>query len=241
MNTTARALVALALAGCSRESGPRESMAPIAMAPAASSAPTASGAPAASGTPTAPSGPAASSPGANAAPAAGADSPPPPHVVKTKLVTSPVQIELPSGWDLVANQSDEGTGLVAFAPGANSKERGATAFLDGSLVARFPRSMLDAQNQAVDRDECRGPDGCAVLGKDAADGLFVVTVREPRALVVTAWRRLTSDQAVRCGFEMTGLPATGRSKTVGVADETPAVARARAEGEAICRSVKAAR
>jgi hypothetical protein len=130
---------------------------------------------------------------------------------------------------------------VAFAPAANSKERGATAFLDGSLVARFPRSMLDAQNQAVDRDECRGPDGCAVLGKDAADGLFIVTVREPRALVVTAWRRLTSDQAVRCGFEMTGLPASGRSKTVAAADEIPAVARARAEGEAICRSVQAAR
>jgi hypothetical protein len=159
------------------------------------------------------------------------------NVVHTTLAGVRVDATLPAGWMLVAGESDETVGLVAFAPD-DASGAATTAFLDGSQVVRMPASLAQAQAQALARDECPGPHDCAVLGADALpDGGFLVTVRASKDFLVQAWRAVTADHPVRCGFD---APARTRNGSrASWLDDPTALARVRAEGEGICRSVAA--
>jgi hypothetical protein len=158
------------------------------------------------------------------------------HVVRTTLAKLPTEVALPSGWRILAGQSDEGAGLVAFGPDDDSGET-ATAFLDGSQVARVPASPSEATTEALERDACAKPSACTVLGTETVPGGYLVSVRMPRAIAVESWRTAPQGRAVRCGFERSAIEASGAASWL---DDPGAVARARGEGEDICRSVKAA-
>jgi hypothetical protein len=158
------------------------------------------------------------------------------HVVRTTLAKLPVELTLPTGWRSLVSQSDEGEGLVAFGPDEDSRET-ATAFLDGSQGARVPASASEATTEALARDACANPSACTVLGAETVPGGYLVSVRMPRAIVVESWRAAPQGRAVRCGFERSALDAPPDAATW--LDES-AAARARSEGEDICRSAKAA-
>jgi hypothetical protein len=160
------------------------------------------------------------------------------NVAHATLAGVRVATTLPEGWKLLDAESDETTGLVAFGPdGATGAAT--TAFLDGSQVVRMPGSLAQAQAQALARHECPAPGDCSVLGAEALPGGgFLVTVRASQDLLVQAWRAVTADHPVRCGFDapsrtMNGSPASWLG-------DPNALARVRAEGEGICRSVVAA-
>jgi hypothetical protein len=159
------------------------------------------------------------------------------HVVRTTLAKMPAEVALPAGWRVLARQSDEGEGLVAFGPDDDSRET-ATAFLDGSQVARVPASPSEATTEALARDACAKPSACALLGAETIPGGYLVSVRMPRAIAVESWHAAPGGRALRCGFERSALDAAPDAATW--LDEPDAVAQARREGEDICRSAKAA-
>jgi hypothetical protein len=160
------------------------------------------------------------------------------HVVRTTLAKMPVEVALPTGWRIVVSQSDEGEGLVAFGPDEDSRES-ATAFLDGSQVARVPVSPSKATAEAFARDACERSSACTVLGAETLPGGYLVSVRMPRAVAVESWRVGPEGRVVRCGFERSVLDTAADGATW--LDEPEAVAVARREGEDICRSAKAVR
>ncbi|HSY22565.1 MAG TPA: hypothetical protein VK841_10650 [Polyangiaceae bacterium] len=209
------ALVLLVLCGCSREVPRLATTDPVA-------------------TPTAPVREDAghASPAAASAPILAAR-----NVAHTTLAGVRVNTTLPEGWKLLAAESDEATGLVAFGPD-DASGAATTAFLDGSQIARMPGSLAQAQAQALARHECPGPNDCSVLGAEALPGGgFLVTVRASQDLLVQSWRAVTADHPVRCGFD-----APSRTKNGSPASwlgDPNALARVRAEGEGICRSVAA--
>lgn len=159
------------------------------------------------------------------------------HTLRTTLARLPVDVALPTGWRILARQSDEGEGLVAFGPDEESGET-ATAFLDGSQIARVPATPSEATTEALARDVCAKPSACTVLAAETIAGGYLVSVRMPRAIVVESWHAAPLGRAVRCGFERSASDAAPGAATW--LDEPDAVARARSEGEDICRSVKVA-
>ncbi len=230
MSRVRRALLFAVLvlgAACTRGAGPRESA-------AASGAP-----PPANGT----SKNAAASSGAGAAADVSAppSAPPPALASPTRVALAglPVEVALPPGWGLLANQSDEGEGLAAFGPAEDDARTTSTAFLDGSQMARVPSSIAQATGEALARDACAKPADCVVLASEAIPGGYLVSLRTPQAVVVESWRSASGDRALRCGFEASALhgPAHGSSWL----DDPEAVARARARGESVCRSTRALR
>ncbi len=208
---------ALVLAGCSRDASTRE---PITADTAGLSASTAS--------PTA-----SASSGDNAFLPSAATRGEATHVVRATVAKLAIEIALPSGWQLLAAQSDMNEGLIAFGPDGPNAEN-ATAFVDASLVVRVPASLADATTEARKRDVCAKPSACVVLGSETLPDGYLVSLRTPEAVAVESWLRGPADRAVRCGFEMSALHAP----TPWLADPS-AVAHARAEGESLCKSVKA--
>ncbi len=223
----ASALVPPWLSGCSREAASKGSTESITLA-------SQDAAPLASRDGGAPKGPTAP-----LVPSLALPPPGPPHPAETVLAKFAIELELPHGWELVAKQSDETVGLVAFAPDVSSPEPG-SAFLDGSLSARVPASLEEAAAEALQSDDCKKPAECVVLAKETLAGGFLVSLRTPQAVSVESWLALAPEHAVRCGFEMAALhaPIVGGATWL---DDPLSVARARGEGEAICRSVRAAR
>ena len=178
----------------------------------------------------------ASPPGPVASPApSGGAGPRSAHVVTMTLAKLPVEVALPSGWSVLEAQSDRETGLVAL---GSTEADGASAFLDGSQIVRVPASAGEATAAALARDACAKPSDCSVLGTEALPGGFLVSLRTPHAVAVESWRAGPPDHALRCGFEVSDLDSrTGRPSTW--LYDPDAVARARKQGEELCRSARA--
>ncbi len=202
--TSAAPLLIALLAGCRKDAPTPEKPAAPAPVPASSSA-------SAPPTSTAP------------APAGGST-----RVVRVTLASLRAAVTLPAGWDVLASQSDESAGLVAFGP---SNDNGASVFLDGTVTTRVPASAPLATRESLAHDACAKPAVCTALATETLPGGFLVSVRMPKSVFVESWRAFAPTRAVRCGFE--AAPAGSGAWL----DDAAAVARARKLGEEICRSV----
>lgn len=156
-----------------------------------------------------------------------------------------VEIVLPVGWNLIPQQSDESSGLVAFAPDRRQQgivpEQASSVFLDGTREgAAMPGSLADAVAEAQAREQCNSPADCVVLGREGLPGGgYLVSIKTPQSVHVESWRMGPGNRAVRCGAEMS-VAAEVQPGGKTWLDDHSAVQRAQARVEAICRSAKPA-
>jgi hypothetical protein len=163
----------------------------------------------------------------------------PHHTTAVDLKGLNLEVSLPSGWDLVQWQYDPKGGVAVFEPAEDSGERG-TSFLDASKDAFVPASAAKAIAEAMARGGlCSGPSPCAVLGSEPIPGGYLVSVRGTKSVFVGSWRTIASGRALRCGVELSEIAAATLHGGTWL-DDASAVARARKEGEDLCRSVKPA-
>ncbi|HLK35389.1 MAG TPA: hypothetical protein VKU41_01470 [Polyangiaceae bacterium] len=178
----------------------------------------------------------ANSPAAGPTPPLGGAGPRPTRAITLTLAKLPVEVALPSGWSILEGQSDRETGLVALGPTADDPWA-VTAFLDASQIVRVPPSAPEATAAALARDACAKPGDCTVLGSESIPGGYLVSLRTPHAVAVESWRTAPLDHALRCGFEASDFdPRSGRASTW--LYDPDAVARARRQGEELCRSAR---
>jgi hypothetical protein len=146
-----------------------------------------------------------------------------------------VEVTLPNAWQLRADQSDQSVGMVAFAPEFQAHaEQHKSAFLDGSRGTNLPASVADAVMETLSSYDCKSPTVCRELGRATLpNGGVLVTIKKPHAVYVEAWRSAGHERVVRCGAEVSDLGARGKSWL----DDEQSVQAARANVEALCRSV----
>jgi hypothetical protein len=167
----------------------------------------------------------------------GAD--PAPVTLALSLDGMRVSVALPAGWNILPDQSDEGAGLVAFAPRRSiggGDDQAASAFLDGTRTVRAPASLPEAAAEILRHDQCKDSARCTVLGREMlAGGDYLVSMKTPQSVQVQSWRAGPRGRAVRCGAEVSAPAGPAGTKTW--LEDGAAVERARASVEVICRSV----
>jgi hypothetical protein len=162
----------------------------------------------------------------------------PHHTAAVDLKGLKLTVSLPDGWEKVEWQYDTERGAAVFEPGVDTGEKG-TSFLDASKDAHVPASARAAVAEVEGFDHCTAPPGCAVLGSEAIPGGYLVSVRGPRDVFVESWRTMAAGRALHCGFRLTE-PAVATLHGGTWLDDAIAVARARKQGEDLCRSAKPA-
>jgi len=152
-----------------------------------------------------------------------------------------VTVALPAGWNILPEQSDEGAGLVAFAPHRalqGGTELAFSAFLDGTRMVRTPSSLTEAVAETLRHDHCKNPALCNVLGRETLpEGGYLVSVKTPQSIQVQSWRPGPHGRAVRCGAEVATLPSPPDTKPS--PGDTVALEQFRPSIEGLCRSVTA--
>lgn len=205
-------LAMLALVGCDRDAAPRGAGATGTTAGATAGATGPSMSPA---------------PGRSARPL-------PPHAVTPTLARLAIAATIPNGWDMAQTPDEADAGAAVFLPGDDSGEKG-VSFLDVAPDVRLPASMEQAVSEAKGRQECEGDSGCSVLGSEAAPGGYLVTLRTPKTVFVMSWRKIAPGRVLQCRFELSQIVAATLHGGTWL-DDPDAVARARREGEDLCRS-----
>jgi hypothetical protein len=148
-----------------------------------------------------------------------------------------VEASLPKRWRLLAHQSDESAGLVAFENEQSTVERSESMFLDGSRAVWMPTSIDEARKRALSDDDCPSTGTCTELARSDAEDVRSVIVKKPTAVFVRVWRRAPGGRGIRCGAEASALAALSPPAWLTDARETE---RAGREIETLCRSVKPA-
>jgi hypothetical protein len=157
--------------------------------------------------------------------------------VTLNLAGQRIEASLPTRWRLLAQQSDESAGLVAFENEQSTVERSESMFVDGSRAVWTPTSLDEARKRALSDDDCPSTGTCTELAFSDAEAVRSVIVKKPTAVFVRSWRRAPDGRGIRCGAEASALGALSPPTWLTDDRETERVGR---EIEALCRAVKPA-
>lgn len=157
------------------------------------------------------------------------------HAITLDLNGVRIAATLPNAWQMLPEQSDPTTGLVAFTiPWQAPAEQVHSLYFDATADLTMPSSPAELAAKLFASEACEAPAACRELGRATLRAGLMLSIEKPHAVYVESWTKASSGRAVRCGAEVSDLAApAGRTWL----EDESAVQRARLASEAICSSV----